>query len=56
MLCLQNVLDEWTGLPKISERETLRVVSLVGEQGKHLATNAKKGLVRLRGVVVMLMD
>ncbi len=30
MLCLQNVLDEWTGPPKISEREASRVVSLDG--------------------------
>ncbi len=55
MLCLQNILDEWTGLPKISKREALRVVSLVGGQGKHLGCKCKKVLVRLRGVVAMLM-
>ncbi len=56
MLCLQNVLDEWTGLPKISKREESRVVSLVRGQGKHLGCKCKKILVRLRGVVAMLMD
>lgn len=43
MLGLQNVLDEWTGLPKISEREASRVVSMVGGQGKHLGCKCKKG-------------
>jgi hypothetical protein len=38
---LESVLDEWTGLPQMTEHEAARAVSLVGGQGKHLGCKCK---------------
>ncbi len=53
ILSLKTVVDEWTGLPKINEREAARADSLVGGQGKNLGCKCKKVTVRQRGVLVM---
>lgn len=42
ILGLESVLDEWTGLPRMTEREAARTVSLVGGQGKHLGCKCKR--------------
>jgi hypothetical protein len=42
ILGLESVLDEWTGLPQMTEREAARAVSLVGGQGKHLGCKCKR--------------
>ena len=34
VLSLDNVLDEWTGLPSIKERKAAASMSMVGGQGK----------------------
>ena len=48
---LDNVCDQWTGLPRIRERTAAASVSMVGGQGKHLlVVDAKVALV-VQGVV-----
>lgn len=46
LLGLDNVLDEWTGLPRIKERKAAASVSMVGGQGKHLGCGCKAGTCR----------
>ena len=46
VLGLDNVLDEWTGLPRIKERKAAASVSMVGGQGKHLGCGCKNGTCR----------
>ena len=43
VLGLNNIVDKWTGLPKIKERRTAASVSMVGGQGKHLGCGCKSG-------------
>ena len=51
-----GLVDERTGLPKISEKEAARADSLVGGQGENLGCKCKKVTVRQRGVLVMLTN
>ena len=46
VLGLDNVLDEWTGLPRIKERKAAASMSMVGGQGKHLGCKCKSGSCR----------
>ena len=43
---LDNVCDQWTGLPRIKERTAAASVSMVGGQGKHLGCGCKSGTCR----------
>ena len=43
VLALDNVIDEWTGSPRIKERKTAASMSMVGGQGKHLGCGCKRG-------------
>ena len=40
---LENVCDQWTGLPRIKERTSAASMSMVGGQGKHLGCGCKSG-------------
>jgi hypothetical protein len=46
VLGLDNVIDEWTGLPRIKERKAAALMSMVGGQGKHLGSGCKSGTCR----------
>ena len=48
ILGLESVLDEWTGLPTMTEREAARAVSLVGGQGKHIGCKCKRSTCRTK--------
>ena len=41
ILGMGNIVDEWTGLPRIKERAAAASVSMVGGQGKHLGCGCK---------------
>ena len=43
VLGLENVIDQWTGLPRIKERKAAASMSMVGGQGKHLGCACKTG-------------
>ena len=43
ILGLQNVIDEWTGLPRIKERKAAVSLSIVGGQGKYIGCGCKSG-------------
>jgi hypothetical protein len=40
---LDNVCDQWIGLPRIKERMAAASMSMVGGQGKHLGCGCKSG-------------
>jgi hypothetical protein len=42
-LGLDNVIDEWTGLPRIKDWKAAASMSIVGGQGKHLGCGCKSG-------------
>ena len=43
VLGLDNVIDEWTGLPRIQERKAAASMSMIAGQGKHLGHGCKRG-------------
>ncbi len=43
ILGLENVIEEWTGLPRIRERKAAALLSMVGDQGKHIGCRCKRG-------------
>ena len=43
VLGLENVIDQWNGLPWIKEQKAAASMSMVGGQGKHLGCRCKTG-------------
>ena len=43
VLGLENVIDDWTGLPRIKERKAAASLSIVGGQGKQTGCGCKSG-------------